>query len=303
MTEIILLDGGMGQELVARSARPPSPQWSAGVMREEPEIVEAVHREYAEAGATVLTLNSYCATPERIARDARPEDVDAEFEFLQRTAIDLATKVRADATSNVAIAGCLPPLFDSYHPENTPDFETCLATYERIAAVQGPACDVMLSETMSCVREAKASARAMKTTGKPLWVALSVDDGDGTRLRSGEPVAEGIAAAMEEDADAVLVNCSRPEACTEAMPELAKSGLPFGAYANGFTHAAELRPGGTVAGMEVRTDLDPDAYGDHAMRWVEMGATIVGGCCEVGPAHIARLRERLEEAGHTVVAP
>ena len=55
--------------------------------------------------------------------------------------------------------------------------------------------------------------------------------------------------------------------------------------------------------MGVRTDLGPDAYADHAMAWIGRGATIVGGCCEVGPAHIARLATRIEAAGHRLVAP
>ena len=70
MSSIVLLDGGMGQELIARSKQPASPLWSAHVMMDEPEIVEAVHRDYIEAGAKVLTLNTYSATPERLARDA-----------------------------------------------------------------------------------------------------------------------------------------------------------------------------------------------------------------------------------------
>jgi S-methylmethionine-dependent homocysteine/selenocysteine methylase len=76
-----------------------------------------------------------------------------------------------------------------------------------------------------------------------------------------------------------------------------------GAYANGFTAIDGLKPGGTVDALEARRDLSPAAYADFAMSWVEQGASIVGGCCEVGPAHIRCLRERLEAAGHTVVRP
>ena len=73
MANIVLLDGGMGQELIARSANPPSPLWSANVMMNEPDIVEAVHAEYVAAGAKVLTLNSYSVTPERLGRDGNEE--------------------------------------------------------------------------------------------------------------------------------------------------------------------------------------------------------------------------------------
>ena len=80
----------MGQELIHRSNQPPSPLWSAKVMMDEPEIVEAVHREYIDAGAKVLTLNSYSATPERLARDAS-EDCSNR---LQAKAIEIAQGCR-----------------------------------------------------------------------------------------------------------------------------------------------------------------------------------------------------------------
>ena len=101
---------------------------------------------------------------------------------------------------------------------------------------------------------------------------------------------------------ALMINCTRPEAVDQGMPILATCGLPYGAYANGFTHIqSSYIPGATVAELNTRTDLTPDAYADFAMGWIEAGATIIGGCCEVGPAHIATLARRIEAAGHTPV--
>ena len=266
--------------------------------------MEAAHRDFVLAGARALIVCSYSLTPERLARDAAMEE---RFEELQERALDLVTAVRADAPHDVAVLGCLPPLQGSYHPEDAPPREEMDANYRRIAAVQAPRVDVQLAETLSATFEVASASAAMAAHPAPFWVALSVDDADGTKLRSGESVGDGARVAVDAGAAAVLLNCSRPEAVTEGLPlvrdAVAARGLPFGAYANGFTHAAELPLGGNVEGMSVRDDLDPDAYADHAMRWVEMGATIVGGCCEVGPAHIERLARRLEEAGHTLVAP
>ena len=303
MAEIVLLDGGMGQELVRRSAAAPSPLWSAEVMEREPDLVQALHADFIEAGARVVTFNSYSATPERLARHMETDEAERRFEALQRAAIGLARAASRDAPRPVAVAGCLPPLGGSYHPEAGPGFEQTLANYRRILAIQSEACDLVMAETMSSVAEARAAARTIREVGQRGWIALSVSDDDGTRLRSGEPLEAGCAAAVEEGAEVVLLNCSRPEAIWRGLSILAATGLPFGAYANGFTNAAELSIGGTVAGMGVRRDLGPDAYADHAMAWIAKGATIVGGCCEVGPAHIARLRERIEAAGHEIVAP
>lgn len=296
MSRIVLLDGGMGQELLKRSSMPPSPLWSAQVMMDEPEIVEAVHLDYIRAGARVLTLNTYSATPERLARDAE----ESLFEPLQQKAIGVARAARDKSSEDVAIAGCLPPLFASYRPDVVPEYEATLATYRRIVGVEADHVDCFLCETLSSIKEIRAATTAAKESGKPVWTSMTVQDGDGLHLRSGEATEDGVAAAVEAGADAVLVNCSWPESVGEAMPVLKQSGLPFGGYANGFTGIEALQPGGTVSELKARSDLGPDQYAAHVMDWVEAGATIVGGCCEVGPAHIRRLAETLVENGHDI---
>ena len=107
---------------------------------------------------------------------------------------------------------------------------------------------------------------------------------------------------MDAGAEAVLINCSCPEAVSAAMPLLAGIGVLFGAYANGFVSIEGMQPGGTVEALEARDDLGPVAYAGHAMGWIAAGAAIVGGCCEIGPDHIATLRERLVANGHEIVA-
>lgn len=299
MSEIVLLDGGMGQELIARSSQPPSPLWSARVLLDEPELVAAVHRDYIDAGATVLTLNTYSATPQRLAAQAS----EGLFAELQASACEIVTRARDDSGRDVAIAGCLPPLVASYHPEVSPAHDEALATYRRIVAAQAEHVDVFLGETLASVSEATAAAAAALESGLPVWISLTIaDDGSGT-LRSGEPLAEGVAALRELGVDARLLNCSRPEAVSAAWSGFASGGGVTGAYANGFTSIAALTPGATVDALEARRDLSPAAYADFAMAWVEQGASIVGGCCEVGPAHIRHLRERLEAASHSVVRP
>ena len=72
-------------------------------------------------------------------------------------------------------------------------------------------------------------------TGKPVWVSLSVDDGDGTKLRSGEPLSGAISMLEEFQPATVLINCSVPEAVSQGLPVLAGRGFNLGAYANGFT--------------------------------------------------------------------
>ncbi len=192
MTAVVLLDGGMGQELIRRSSQPAHPQWSAHVMMHEPELVQAVHEDYLRAGARVLTLNTYATTPGRFARFGTGE----QFEPLQLKAVELAKRAR-DAVGasgdGAAIAGCLPPLVGSYHPELLPGFDALLAEYRQIAAVEAPHVDLFLCETMSKAEEARAAATAATETGRPVWVSWTLAEKlapDGTaRLRSGETLA------------------------------------------------------------------------------------------------------------------
>ncbi|MEZ2333647.1 homocysteine S-methyltransferase family protein [Mesorhizobium sp. RCC_202] len=295
MTSIILTDGGMGQELVRRSSSEPTPLWSARVLIDEPDLVRDLHAEFIRAGARVITINTYSATPERLAREGA-EDL---FKPLQKRGIELARQAR-DEAGDVAIAGCLSPLFGSYAPALTISFEETLDIYRRIVAEQAEGVDLFLCETMASTEEAHAAVTAASESGKPVWVSWTLADHGAPRLRSGETVAEAASALDGLTVAARLLNCCRPEAITAALPELIGLGGPVGAYANGFTSVEALEHGGTVDVLHARHDLDPKAYADQAIGWVDGGAQIVGGCCEVGPAHIAALRDRLVQAGHQI---
>ena len=260
--DITIIDGGMGQELYRRSGKPPSPLWSAQVMREAPELVVTLHREFIEAGAQVITLNSYVATPERLARDA---DISS-FEPLQKAALQAAHAARDAAGSPVRIAGCLPPLVASYHPELVPDDEQALSSYRRIVEIEAPGVDLFIAETLSTVREAEIVCRAVADVDHAVWISFTVSDSDGTRLRSDESLRDGIDAAKNAGAEAVLINCSSPEAVMQAMALLAETDVAFGGMANGFTSITAMAPGGTVEAMTVRDDLGPPLM--PIMRWI-----------------------------------
>lgn len=301
--DVILLDGGMGQELVQRSKNPAHPQWSAHVMREEPEIVQAVHEDYLRAGATVITLNTYSTTPGRFENFGVPE----QFETMYMKAIDLAHGARDAVGTEATIAGCLPPLIGSYQPDLLPADEVLLEEYRTLAGMAADHVDVFICETMSKASEARMAASAGVETGKPVWVAWTLSEELGPdgqpRLRSGETIAEAFVALDGLTVDVVMFNCCPPEVMTAGMGQLAADGRPFGGYGNGFTPIPKgFTLGVTVEALGKRTDLGPAAYADHAMDWVNAGATIVGGCCEVGPAHIAEMAQRLSAAGHCIVA-
>lgn len=294
MQSVTLLDGGMGQELVRRSGKDPSPLWSAQVMLDTPEIVEQLHVDFIKAGASVITLNAYSATPERLEAHSQVE----LFEPLQQAACKVAkSAIEKAGVPGVQIAGCLPPLVASYHPELTPDKQIAIDTYTKIAEVQNDTVDFFMCETMASVAEAEYALQGASVFGKPVWLALTLDDKNPNCLRGGEPWQEAVLRVQERGAAAVLLNCSRPETIDEVWTDFSKAcEVPFGAYANGFTSVTDLKPGGTVDSLETRNDLGPDAYAAFVMRWVGKGATLIGGCCEVGPAHIACLAGKLQSS-------
>lgn len=298
MTGITLLDGAIGQELVHRAGDKPTPLWSTSVMLERPGLVRAVHGDYFAAGATIATTNTYA-----ILRDRLPmAGLEARFETL----IDLALTEAAAAVAahgSGRIAGSLGPLGASYRPDiRTPPEDAARDFAERVALMKNRV-DLFLIETVASVEAAHGALLGCADAGRPVWLSLTVDDDDGTRLRSGEKLADLAGLVTEFDPDAVLLNCSRPEAITAGMEKLAPFGRPFGAYANGFTRITQafLEDSPTVEALTARRDLGPAEYAGFAMRWLDQGATILGGCCEVGPAHISELARQLKAAGHTII--
>jgi S-methylmethionine-dependent homocysteine/selenocysteine methylase len=298
--DITLLDGSIGQELVKRAGGTPTPLWSTQAMRDRPDLLAALHRDYIAAGATVVSTNTYPMHRSRL----EPAGLMAELPALQTVALDAAEAARGDR-ADIRIAATIGPLMASYRPDLDPPEAEAAASFREIAAPLAPRADLLLVETVSSRREGRAAMAGLSGLGRPVWLAYTVEDEDGTRLRSGEPLAEVLddLEALGDEVEAVLINCSRPEAVTQAVPILTAQPRPVGAYANGFTRITEAfrKRGATVTALQARHDLGPPDYAEHAMRWVADGATIVGGCCEVGPAHIAELARALRDAGHPIV--
>lgn len=297
MTQITLLDGGLGQELVHRAGDRPTPLWSIQVMLDHPEMVQAVHADYFAAGATVATTNTYMIHHDRLAGTG----LEAQAPHLVQLALGAARGAQ-QAHGSGRVAGSIGPLRASYRPDLHPASDIARPLFAEIAKALAPSCDFLILETVASLAHARDALAGALEAGVPVWLALTVDDQDGTRLRSGEPLAEALPIAAM-GAAAVLINCSSPEAIKASLPILATGSLPFGAYANAFQHITPefLKDKPTVASLKTRADLGPEAYADHAMSWVAAGATIVGGCCDVGPAHISEIAARLRAAGHTIV--
>ena len=295
---ITLLDGSIGQELMKRSGDTPTALWSTMVMIEHPELVDQVHAEYFRVGATIATTNTYPVLQDRL--DTNGYDLDI------RRLWDAAIKSAGSAAvsnGHGRVAGSIGPLIATYRPDICPEPADAEQQYADIVAHLAADTDFLLIETVSSLKQAEGALRATDKTDKPVWIAFSVDDFDGSKLRSGEDVSRLFDVVKSHRVDAVLVNCSRPEAVTDALEQMKAFGLPFGAYANGFTKISDgfLTDRPTVDALSERQDLGPTEYAKFAMHWINQGATIVGGCCEVGPEHIQELAKQIKDAGHNIV--
>lgn len=287
---VTILDGGVGQELVKRSPAAPTPLWSTQVMLDAPALVRDVHDAFFAAGAQIATANSYAAHHDRLIAAG----LDDRFEDLHRAACATAAASR-DAHGSGRVAGALGPLGWSYRPDLAPTPEEAAPFYREIAALQAPYVDILLCETMSSVDQARGALMGVADAGRPVWLAVSTLEEDGARLRSGEPIIDILPLVDAFQPEALLVNCTRPEAVSTALPLLRDHGVPLGAYANGFTEivASYKSSTATIEELAARQDLTPERYADFAEDWAEIGAVIIGGCCEISPAHIAELTRRL----------
>jgi S-methylmethionine-dependent homocysteine/selenocysteine methylase len=285
---ITLLDGGTGRELKRIGAPFRQPEWSALALIEAPEYVTRVHQSYVDAGADVITTNTYAVVPFHIGED-RFASHGAQWAAL---AGSLARAVADAAPQGVAVAGSLPPVCGSYRPDLV-DIDRARPVLATLIAALAPHVDHWQAETLSSLSEARLVAELTAPTGKPLWLSFTLDDthpGAVAQLRSGESVTDAALLAQAVGARAILFNCSQPEVMADAVSAArAACDLPIGVYANAFPPQPEEAEANAVL-LDIRADLDPAGYADFARAWHAAGATILGGCCGIGPEHIAALR-------------
>lgn len=286
---VTILDGGMGQELVRRMATPPTPLWSTEALLQDPQLIRSVHDDFFAAGADVAATNSYALHRDRLD----PVGLSDRFEELHRVACQIAVEAQKAHGSGL-IGGSIGPLFASYRPDLGIPVDQAAPKFREIGELQAPFVDMFMVETVSSVLEGEGALAGLAPLGKPIWLSITVGDRDGSKLRSGENVRDILPLVEKYHPTALLLNCATPEAITEGLEALGDPGVPKGAYANGFTHIGgrflEERP--TVDVLTSRKDLTPALYADYAAKWIAQGASIIGGCCEVGPAHIAQLSHR-----------
>ena len=290
---VIVLDGGMGVEIAKRYDAAKQGLWSASVLLDRPDIVLDVHQDFIRAGARMIITNTYSTIPSYLGKAGRADDYVA----LTTLGGELARRAADDSGQSVQVAGSLPPLSESYRPDLVPAVDVSLPIYRNLVAALRPNVDLFICETMSSAIEAHTAASQAKAFGggKPVYVSWTLKEAPGTGLRSGETIAQAFNQLQALVVDGFLLNCTSPEAIEAGITEL--KGLtdkPLGGYAN---RVKEVPIGWTLDNdimNEQREDITKDYFVDLCLRYVARGATIVGGCCGIGPDDIAALTQALE---------
>jgi len=271
-----ILDGATGTELERRGVACDLPLWSARALIEAPEVVRAIHRDYAGAGAHALTANTFRTQRRTLARAGLAERA-AELTAL---AVQLAREgAREAGTANALVFGSAPPLEDCYSPALVPADSALASEHaEHARNLVAAGVDAILVETMNSAREAEAALRAAREAGAVALVSFVC--APGARLLSGEPLACAIASVLPLAPLAIGVNCAPWHTLAPCLEVLRDARMPFFAYAN---LGAPLMGG-------ARTDAQtPREFSAAARPWLDAGASWVGGCCGTRPEHVAAL--------------
>ncbi len=286
--KIRILDGGMGQELLARGMKPNSTLWSANAILDANyhQLVLDTHVDFIKAGAEVIVTTTFATRQKRLKENSLLD----KFEYLNQKAGEIAQAAK-QIFPNTYIAGGIPPQNFTYEADNRDEIEI-IENFHSQAKTLNPYVDFFYFDVWSSIKEVKCGIDAVKEFKKPYLVGLHISEG--TTLPSGEKIKD-IKNIIDENALGVMLSCVSPENFEKNLEELRSLNIPFGFKLNGFV-TTKLKQSYTTVFLgkksnpnEIlgkRQDLTPTRIQEIAKKFRDAGATILGGCCETNPSHI-----------------
>ena len=289
---ITLMDGSMGEVLADRGFSTRDGLWSAQALLDYPDEVKKLHKEYLAAGSQIITTNTYSTIPSYLEKAGMRDRVGELTAFAARLARQ-AVEEHGDA--NRKVAGCLPPLRESYRPDLVPPAVEAVPVYREMIKAMDEWVDLFLAETMSSIDEAMHVAEALFSAPNRQtsdWiVAFTLDDRDGSKLRSGESVIDAVKKIEEHRPIAVLFNCTTPESILAGLRQAREVATRrIGGYPNRFKPVPKDWTLDDEKEIVRNEELNHRAFVEWSRRFVEAGATYFGGCCGIGTSYIQILQ-------------
>ena len=270
----VFLDGGMGTQLQARGLQPGQKPELAAL--EMPDVLTAIHTDYANAGADILLANTFGANAKKLAGCGHTvEDV---------VTASIACARKAADTTGALVALDIGPLGELLVPAGTLSFEDAYAEFAQvIRAGTAAGADLVFLETMTDLYELKAAILAAKENCTlPIFTSMSFESRG--RTFTGCTVESYAVTAAGLGADAVGINCSLgPKEILPFAQRLCRS-VPTGV-------PVFVKPNAGLPNPDGSYNLDPDGFAAEMKEYAAIGVSMVGGCCGTTPAFIAKLHE------------
>ena len=291
--ETRVLDGGMGQELLARGVKANGTLWSANALLQEKyhQLLLDTHLDFINSGAEIIVTTTFTTRRMRL----RDNGVEDKFEYLNTKAGEIAKKAK-DLNPHILIAGGLPPQYLTYEADTRTNGEIRENFYDQ-AKLLDPFIDFFYFDVLSSVREFKLAIEAIESFNKPYLIGAHISEG--VKLPSGENISEIITTINHKNLLGIILSCVSPENYEQNITELKSLGVPFGFKLNGFVttnpdkgytdNFNKSKTGNPNEFLGHREDLIPEKMALIAKKFKEAGATILGGCCETRPAHIKEI--------------
>ncbi len=285
-----ILDGGMGQELLARGMEPNGTLWSANALLQDKyhKLLLDTHLDFIRAGAEVIVTNTFTTRKIRL----RDNNVEDKFQYLNKKAGEIAQKAKKIYPSTL-IAGGLPPQYLTYEADTRSENEIRDDFYHQ-AKILNPYVDFFYFDVLSSVREFKIALECIKEFNKPYLIGAHISEG--TKLPSGESISEIITKIKHDKILGIILSCISPENYNLNLKEIKNLNIPFGFKLNGFIKTnpkpnytgayKKSKTGNPNEFLGQRKDLTPEKMAEFAKKFKKAGATILGGCCETRPSHI-----------------
>lgn len=296
---LILLDGGTGTDIQARGVPMDGDTWCAEVNLTHPDVVRAVHLDYIRAGAEVITANTYATSPllfNSLGRDADVVKIDKAAVKIAREACE-----ELDA-KRVAVAGSFSVMRPTTQGADRtevwrewPKSEAVGLMRRKADGMAEAGCDLIMMEMMRDRDYSLWATEAAVATGLPVWVGIAVEKKPDGRLlgfgRGDWQLDDIVPALMSTGAKVCNIMHTSPNDTDEALPIVRKhwSG-PMGAYPEcGYFKMPD---------WQFVDIIPPQHLVAKARDWRAQGATLIGGCCGIGPKHIKALADAFAKELH-----